>query len=121
RDGRNAGELSGDEIRPERMVSLMVGRDVSLFAGQRLHTPGDVLLEVKDLIAPAHPRQRVSFTVRAGEIVGMAGLVGAGRTEVLQAIFGIDPPRGGAILVNGRPVRIRNPQDAILAGIALVP
>src|SRR5262249_55888222 len=57
----------------------------------------------------------------AGEIVGMAGLVGAGRTEVLQAIFGIDPPRGGSIIVGGHPVTVRDPLDAIRAGIALVP
>jgi ribose transport system ATP-binding protein len=121
RDGRNAGELSEADIRPERMVSLMVGRDVSLFGGRRLRTPGPPALEVADLIVPAHPRQRLNFTVRAGEIVGVAGLVGAGRSELLQALFGIHPPRGGTVRVGGVPLTIRSPRAAIAAGIALVP
>jgi ribose transport system ATP-binding protein len=121
RDGRNAGELAGDAIRPERMVALMVGRGVSLFAGQRPRVPGEPLLEVTDLVVPANPAHRLSFSVRAGEIVGVAGLVGAGRSELLQALFGIDPPLAGSVRVAGRAVTIRRPQDAIAAGIALVP
>src|SRR5262249_55183775 len=89
RDGRNAGELAGEEIRPERMVSLMVGRDVSLFTGRLPRTPGAPVLEVQGLVVPAHPRHRLNFAVRAGEIVGIAGLVGAGRSEMLQTLFGI--------------------------------
>ncbi len=121
RDGKNAGELEGSDIRPQRMVSLMVGRDVSLFAGRRPRTPGKMMLEVKDLVTAAHPRQRLSFGIRKHEIVGVAGLVGAGRTELLRTLFGIDPPRGGTIFVDGKPARIRHPQDAIRAGLALVP
>src|SRR5262249_20219585 len=79
RDGKNAGELMREEIRPERMVSMMVGREVSLFAGRRPRQPGEVLLEARDLVVPAHPRHRLSFAVRGGEIVAVAGLVGAGR------------------------------------------
>jgi ribose transport system ATP-binding protein len=121
RDGRNAGELAGDAIQPDRMVSLMVGREVSLFAGRRPRTPGKVLLDVRGLVTAAHPRHAVSFEVRSQEIVGLAGLVGAGRTEVLEALFGITRPRGGTILVDGRPVAVRHPNDAIDAGLALVP
>jgi ribose transport system ATP-binding protein len=121
RDGLNAGELAGQEIRPGRLVSLMVGRDVSLFAGKKPRTPGEVLLHVEDLIVPDRPRQRVSFAVRAGEIVGIAGLVGSGRTEVLETLFGVRRARAGRIRVAGRPVSILGTQDAIAAGLALVP
>ncbi len=121
RDGRNAGELAGDAILPERMVALMVGRDVSLFAGKRTHTPGNIALDVRNLVVPAHPRTSVSFTVRAGEVVGLAGLVGAGRTEVLEALFGIRPPLRGMVRVHDQTVDIHGPRDAIAAGIALVP
>jgi ribose transport system ATP-binding protein len=121
RDGKNAGELAGGAIRPERMVSLMVGREVSLFAGRRPRTPGKVLLDVKELTTAAHPQHRLSFTVRSHEIVGIAGLVGAGRTELLQALFGIQPARTGTIRVDGNLVLLRHPTDAIQAGLALVP
>jgi ribose transport system ATP-binding protein len=121
RDGKNAGQLSGADIRPDRIVPLMVGRQVSLFGGRRPRTPGRVLLDVKDVATPAHPRRRLSFTVRSHEIVGIAGLVGAGRTELLQALFGVQPPRGGTIQVDGKPAAIRHPLDAIRAGLALVP
>ncbi len=121
RDGRNAGELERADIRPERMVALMVGRDVSLFAGQRPRAPGAAMLEVSGLVVPANPGHRLSFAVRAGEIVGVAGLVGAGRSELLQALFGVDPPLAGTVRVEGREVVIRKPLDAIEAGLALVP
>jgi ribose transport system ATP-binding protein len=121
RDGKNAGELAGAAIRPDSMVSLMVGREVSLFAGRRPRTPGRVLLEVKNLTTPAYPRQPLSFGVRAQEIVGIAGLVGAGRTELLEALFGIHPPRGGTVHVDGQRLAIHHPLDAIRAGLVLVP
>jgi ribose transport system ATP-binding protein len=121
RDGRNAGELAGADIRPERMVALMVGRDVSLFGGRLPRTAGPAVLEVAGLVVPANPRHRLSFAVRSGEIVGVAGLVGAGRSEMLQALFGIHPPLAGTIRVAGRALAPRSPLDAIAAGLALVP
>jgi ribose transport system ATP-binding protein len=121
RDGQNAGELSGDEIQHDAMVSRMVGRDVSQFYARRVHAHGDVILEVKDLIVPAHPRHPLNFTLRAGEIVGLAGLVGAGRSELLGALFGIQPARGGSVLVADRVVTPRSSLQAIRAGLALVP
>jgi ribose transport system ATP-binding protein len=121
RDGRNAGELAGTDIQAERMVQLMVGRGVSLFAGKRHRHPGENMLEVRNLIVPTHPRQRVSLAVRRREIVGIAGLVGAGRTEVLETLFGLHTPRDGSVHVAAQPVHIRHPLDAIAAGIALVP
>ncbi|MCS7045845.1 MAG: sugar ABC transporter ATP-binding protein [Gemmataceae bacterium] len=121
RDGKNAGELLRGEIDERRMVSLMIGRDASGWYRREPLPAGEPLLEVRDLATQAHRRHRLSFQVRRGEIVGIAGLVGAGRTELLEAIFGVTPPAAGTICVAGRPVRIRHPIDAICAGLALLP
>ncbi len=121
RDGQNAGELGRDEIEHDRMVRMMVGRDISQFYEHLPHAPGEPLLEVKDLIVPAHPQQRISFTLHRNEIVGIAGLVGAGRSELLEVLFGVVQPLGGSIRVGGKPVQPRSPIDAVRAGLALVP
>ena len=121
RDGRNAGELRRDEIAPARMVSLMVGRDMVQFYPHTAHITPLPLFEVRGLVVPGLAGEPVSFTVRAGEIVGLAGLVGAGRTELAQALFGIRKPSAGALRVAGAEVRLETPRDAIRAGIALVP
>jgi ribose transport system ATP-binding protein len=121
RDGKNAGELARGAIEHDRMVQLMIGRDVAQFYVRRPHRPRGAMLEVADLVVPAHPRHRLSFCVRSGEIVGVAGLVGAGRTELLRVLFGVDRPLAGTMRVAGRPVRFRSPLDAIGAGVALVP
>ncbi|RMG38388.1 MAG: sugar ABC transporter ATP-binding protein [Planctomycetota bacterium] len=121
RDGRNAGELQRDEIDHDRMVRLMVGRDISQFYVRQSHTPGDPMLELEELVVPRNPRHKIRLQIRAGEIVGLAGLVGAGRSELLQCIFGIEPPLSGTIRVGGRVARIRHPLDAIRHGLALAP
>lgn len=121
RDGQNAGELSRGEITHDRMVGLMVGRDLSQFYAHSPHPPGEVALSVSALRTPAHPGHAIDFELRAGEIVGMAGLVGAGRTELLQTLFGIAPARGGTIAVAGSVLSIQDPRTAIGAGLALVP
>lgn len=121
RDGENAGELDRESISHDRMVQLMVGRNVSQFFTHTPHPPGDVVLEVKDLCTPANPRHSINFSLRQNEIVGISGLVGAGRTELLQVLFGIDTPERGTIFVNGRKTRIHSPRAAIKAGLALVP
>ncbi|MEE3179185.1 MAG: sugar ABC transporter ATP-binding protein, partial [Verrucomicrobiota bacterium] len=120
RDGRNSGELGREEISRDRIISLMVGRKLVVHEKAGGET-GEVLLEVRDLRVARFPDVPVSFELRSGEVVGMAGLVGAGRTEVVRAIFGIDRSLGGAVRVNGQPVSIKHPQDAIRAGLALVP
>jgi ribose transport system ATP-binding protein len=123
RDGAHVGILEAGEITHDRMVRLMVGRDVNHFFGRderRAAHPGDVVLRVRDLRIASSPHE-VSFEVRAGEVVGVGGLVGAGRTEVLRAIFGIDPVESGQIEVAGQSCRIRSARDAVTAGIALVP
>ena len=121
RDGENAGDLAKDQITHDAMVNLMVGRDVSQFYSRGSHEPGPVRLEVLNLQTSAYPRHKLNLSVRAGEIVGLAGLLGAGRTELLEVIFGIEPPVGGQIRVNDVAQDFKQPLDAIRAGIALVP
>jgi ribose transport system ATP-binding protein len=121
RDGQNAGELARDEISHGRMVRLMVGRDLSQFYQRRPHKIGEVFLRVDALRTAAHPKHPLSFTVRAGEIVGVAGLVGSGRTELLRTLFGIDPARGGNVWIEGRPLELRSPLHAIRAGMGMAP
>jgi ribose transport system ATP-binding protein len=120
RDGRNAGELSRQEIDHDRMVRLMVGRELSQFYARTVHHPGQAMLEVENLRVPGRGDFPINFSIRSGEIVGLAGLVGAGRTELLQAIFGVTPA-AGTIRVAGKPLALKNPLDAIRAGIGLVP
>ncbi len=121
RDGENAGELAKSEISRDTIVRMMVGRDVSKFYARTHHACSDPVLEIKELITAANPRHRVSATVCAGEVVGIAGLVGAGRTELLRTIFGVDRAIAGRVVVGGTVVALGDPVDAISAGIALVP
>ncbi len=121
RDGKNSGELGKGEIDHERMVKLMVGRDLSQLFPHQAREPGPAVLEVSDLRTSAHPGHALTFSVRAGEIVGIAGLVGAGRTEMMCALFGVDRALGGRVRVAGQGVEFRRPLDAIRAGLAMVP
>ena len=121
RDGENSGELERKEVTHDRMVELMVGRDISSHFHRTPHTPGQEVLKVTQLVTSAFPSREVSFSIRAGEIVGVAGLVGAGRTEMLRVLFGIDSRLSGTIEVAGQPRQFRHPHDAIEAGLALVP
>jgi ribose transport system ATP-binding protein len=127
RDGRNAGELARAEIRHENMVRLMVGRELRQFF-QRGHTaagdeakPPAAVLEVRNLRLTPRQQRPISFRIRPGEVVGMAGLMGAGRTELAEALFGVRPAVEGEVLLDGRHVRVRNPAGAIAAGIFLIP
>ncbi len=121
RDGENAGELSREEISHDRMVKLMVGREVAQFYPHKPHAAGEVVLKSINLKTPAHPTKPISFELRAGEIVGMAGLVGAGRTEVLETLFGVTPAVGGTVRVGDKSFQPKSPLEAIEAGLALVP
>lgn len=121
RDGKNAGELQQNEINHDNMVRLMVGREVSQFYPHKPHHAGETVLEAKELRTPANPTKPLSFTLRRGEIVGMAGLVGAGRTELLQTLFGVTPALEGIVRIEGAKRRLQKPTDAIRAGLALVP
>ena len=119
RDGRHVITTSTRELTTADLVRHMVGRAVSLFPKVEAPT-GDVLLEVSDLTRTGAFRD-VSFAVRAGEILGFAGLVGAGRTEVARVLFGVDQPDGGEIRLDGSPVSFGSPSAAMHAGIAYLP
>jgi len=124
RDGRNAGVLSREEITQDNLVRLMVGRNFSVSRSARQRAASVPLasaLEVRALRTAANPQHALNFSVPPGEIVGVAGLVGAGRTEMLLALFGVEPAAGGEILLNGVAQKITRPRDAIAAGLALVP
>jgi ribose transport system ATP-binding protein len=121
RDGRNSGELLPGSISPAAIVSLMVGRDLPQPEPVADRGDGPVRLEVKGLRTAAWPERTLSFQLRAGEITGAAGLVGAGRTEVARALFGIDAPLAGQVLMGGQALPPGNPRAAIAAGLVLVP
>ncbi|MCX8157578.1 MAG: sugar ABC transporter ATP-binding protein [Verrucomicrobiae bacterium] len=121
RDGRRVGTWPISDLGMEDIVRHMVGRDLDTLPEHRQHTPGRPALRVENLHSGTAVRG-VSFTVRQGEIVGMAGLVGSGRTETLRAIFGADVPEAGAIYLHDepQPARINSPADAVRQGLALL-
>lgn len=121
RDGRNAGALSRDEIEHDRIVRLMVGRDLGNFYVHSEAERKQRSFEVRSLRTKRYPASVVSFDIGKGEILGVAGLVGAGRSEVAQAIFGVDTPIEITMLLDGQPLSIRSPRDAIRHGIYLIP
>ncbi|WP_300342604.1 sugar ABC transporter ATP-binding protein [Nesterenkonia sp.] len=120
RDGRMIDCRSAQGLTPKEMISLMVGRDLDDVFPKQAVEIGEPVLEVRGLTRLG-VFEDVSLTVRAGEIVGLAGLVGAGRTEVARAIFGLDRLDAGQILVGGEEIRVRSPRSAVRAGIAYVP
>jgi len=120
RDGRNAGTLAGDQISHDRIVKLMVGRDLNRFHAHAASSGEAGYFRVLNLRTRRYPEHATSFDVCRGEILGLAGLVGAGRSEVAQAIFGVETALGGTILLDGKPIKILSPQDAIANGIYLV-
>jgi ribose transport system ATP-binding protein len=121
RDGRNAGSLAREEISHDRIVKLMVGRDLTHFYVQPATTDRPRFVEAQNLRTKRYPARQVSFDIRQGEILGFAGLVGAGRTEVAQSLFGVDGPLDGKVLLDGKLIKILSPRDAIAHGIYLVP
>lgn len=120
RDGANAGSLSKDEVTTEAMIRLMVGRDLDM-AEEAQPYHGSARLEVKGLRTPRYPNCEVSFEVGKGEIVAMAGLVGAGRTEVAQSIFGVSPRLSGSVTLDGVELRAGSPCESIKSGLFLAP
>lgn len=120
RDGAYVDTRSMSEVTTDRLIQLMVGRTLNDLFPKVAVEPGPTVLQVENL-SRAGVFQNISFELRQGEILGMAGLVGAGRTDVARAIFGIAPATGGAIKINGQPVHITSPQQAMSLGLAYVP
>lgn len=128
RDGRHIGTRPMGELVIDQIITMMVGREITELFPREAHDIGEVIFEARHITCHDvdNPRRKkvddVSFSLRRGEILGVAGLVGAGRTEMAMAIFGCYPGRHSLELsLNGRPLHINNPQQAVEAGICLVP
>jgi ABC-type sugar transport system ATPase subunit len=120
RDGKNAGEMDIKEAKIEKVIKLMVGREIKDIFPSRSKHVGTAVMSVNHLTSVGKFYD-ISFELHSGEILGIAGLVGAGRTELAEAIFGASPPESGEIVFSGASVNIRNPQEAIKLGIGMVP
>ena len=121
RDGVVVGTRRMDEVSRGDLIRMMVGRELSAVFPKTFVEPGELVLEVQNLGCRAAGVRNVSLSVRAGEILGLAGLVGAGRTELARVLFGITPADTGEITLRGRPVVIDSPPRAVELGIAYVP
>ncbi|MGH3698219.1 MAG: sugar ABC transporter ATP-binding protein [Pseudonocardiaceae bacterium] len=123
RDGRVVQTLPAAQVSAQRLIRLMVGRDIGNLYPKSVVEIGDVLLRAEGISRRGKTVDLLDCTVevRAGEIVGFAGLVGAGRTELARAIFGADIPDAGRVLLCGREVRIRSPRQGITAGLGYLP
>jgi ribose transport system ATP-binding protein len=122
RDGANAGELSREQISHEAMVNLMVGRELARFELPHHTAILERFVTVKNLRTPRYPEQVVSFDIGRGEILGFAGLVGAGRSEIAQALFGVEPALSGTMSIGGgEQFMAKTASQAIKQGVFLVP
>jgi ribose transport system ATP-binding protein len=121
RDGRMVGDLSRGEIGHAAMIRLMIGRDLKSLYTPPAAPPGENVLEITEGRTETYPNHPVSLAVRRGEILGLAGLIGAGRTELARALFGVDPLIAGTIRLDGREIMTRSPAEAIAHGIYLIP
>jgi ABC-type sugar transport system ATPase subunit len=121
RDGRHVSTNPIANTSPERVINEMVGREVRQYTSKHLdREPGEELLRVENLSSLGR-FERISFTLRRGEVLGFAGLVGAGRSEVAQAIFGLDPRATGRVVVKGAELPLRDVRAALRAGVGLLP
>ncbi|MCP3367910.1 sugar ABC transporter ATP-binding protein [Bradyrhizobium cajani] len=121
RDGRMVGALTRAELSPAAMIRLMIGRDLKSLYVPPAAPPGEAVLDIVEAVTDTYPERAVSLSLRRGEILGLAGLVGSGRTELARVIFGVDPLRGGVIRLEGDPIRAASPRAAIDHGIYLIP
>jgi inositol transport system ATP-binding protein len=119
RDGRHVSTLPASELDRQKLITLMVGRELTHMFPKEHAEIGEVVMSVRGLTRTGVISD-ISFDLRKGEILGLAGLMGAGRTEVLEAIFGVTKVDAGTVEMHGKPVRIQNPIDAIRAGIGLL-
>ena len=121
RDGESVGTNKVDDLTETELIKMMVGREVSAIYPAAESAPGEIVLALKNLSCAAGGVHDVSLEIRAGEILGLSGLVGAGRTELARALFGITPADAGEIILKGQRITISSPQEAVAHGIAYVP
>ncbi len=121
RDGRNVGNLAQGEITRDRMVEMMIGRNIGRDEDRTVRIQGEPVLELRAVKTAAHPSATVDLTLYKGEILGLAGLVGAGRSELMRSVFGVDTRQGGDVIVDGNPLAANSVAASIAAGICLVP
>ena len=120
RDGEYVGELKRAEFSADKVIEMMVGRRLEDFYEHTKHSAGRVVLEVKNM-SDGNRVKNANFQLRQGEVLGLAGLVGAGRTELARLIFGADKRKSGEVYLDGKKLQINQPKDAIRAGIGYVP
>ena len=121
RDGKNAGELPGAGASHDRLVSLMVGRELKSFYVPSSTAKSPAGFKVRNVVSPLHPGKAVSFDAARGEILGFAGLVGAGRSEMAKAIAGLEPSPQKEMFLDGEKISVNRPREAIDRGICLAP
>lgn len=120
KDGRVVASRPVGDLTMGDLIRLMVGREIGKRPPRSRPSRGRIVLEVKNLEL-GHDREPISFQLHAGEVLGLAGLVGSGRTRLVNALGGIRPPRGGVVLRNGRAIKLKNPAGAIRNGIVVIP
>ena len=118
RDGRHITTCDIGEIDQQKLISLIVGREINSIFDKKESTPGDEILSVSELTGEKF--KNINFNIRRGEILGIAGLMGSGRTEIVNSIYGLEKIIKGTIFINGKKVKIRSPKDAIKNSIGLV-
>jgi rhamnose transport system ATP-binding protein len=121
RDGQAVGTYPRERLERSMLINLMIGRELLAIFPKRAVTPGQVAMEVRNLSCRAAGVRNISLTIRSGEIVGLAGLVGSGRTELAKTLFGLTPADSGEIIVHGQSVRVMSPTRAIEIGIGYLP
>lgn len=120
RDGRTVGTRSIKTTSSQELIGMMVGRPLSDFYHKENHASEEIVLEAEGIVTSYSPSP-LSFTLRRGEVLGFSGLIGAGRSELMRVLFGVDPMLAGTLRINGRSVSVRRVHDALAHGIALVP
>lgn len=119
RDGKSVANYSKDEIDMQKVASDMVGRPIEMFYKRDKFEPGEVVLEVKDLMLTENS-PKINFQLRKGEILGLSGMVGSGRSEIIRAIYGLDKAYSGEVFINGEKAHITSPADSIKRGIGFI-
>ena len=120
RDGKHIATEAAEDMTMEKIIKLMVGRELTNMFPEKTNAPGNVLLRVEDLASKHNHVEDVSFYLREGEVVGLAGLAGAGRTEVIENLFGLSERLRGKIYLSDKEIKNRNPREAIKNGFALL-